>query len=245
VYLPALQSEIKLILYQKQSTMKKVTFIIVAVVIGNATFAQLKFGAKAGLNIASAWGVQEASPHAFSIPGPVPPVAGAALGGFVRYDFKELSWLGVQLDLMFSMQGGRDIRYWQMGEPYTIRTLRQNYINVPVVLDVKFFRKAPLRVLIGYQIGKCILRYADGERVRRIEGGIFHRWDDSSGILGLRYVFSEHLTAELRIINSDTPNIEIDETGLFLEGTPVPDNYVYKSIGARNLVGQLTVGWTF
>ncbi|MDR1226121.1 MAG: PorT family protein [Prevotellaceae bacterium] len=224
--------------------MKRVIFIVAVVMAGKAAFAQLSFGAKAGLNIASVWGVIETRPHVFSIPGPVSPVAGAALGGFVRYDFKEIYWLGVQLDLLFSMQGGRDVSYWQMGEQYTIRTLRQNYINMPVVLDFKFFRKIPLSFLIGYQSGECVFRYADGERIKRTEGSIFNNWDNSY-VLGFRYVFSERLTAELRIINSSTPSIVIDETWVLRGNTPVSEDYVYKSIGAQNLTGQLTVGWTF
>jgi hypothetical protein len=171
-------------------------------------------------------------------------VAGAALGGFVRYGFTELPWLGVQLDLLFSMQGGRDVRYWQMGEQYTINTLRQNYIIVPFVLDFKPFRSVPLSLLIGYQRGECILRYVDGKRVKHTEGSIFHS-GDKSGILGLRYVFSEHLSAELRVTDSASPSIFIDESWRLLDGGTIPGDYVYKSIGAQNMLAQLTVGWTF
>ncbi|MDR1022643.1 MAG: PorT family protein [Prevotellaceae bacterium] len=217
--------------------MKRVIFVVAVVMIGNATFGQLKFGAKAGLNVASVWGVTEVATTYMYIPGPSPVLAGAALGGFVRYDFKEITWLGVQLDMMFSMQGGRDVSYWQMGEHYTIHTLRQSYINVPFVLEIKPFRKVPLGFLIGYQTGECILRYADGERVRRTERDVFYGWDDNSLVLGFRYVFSERLTAELRIINSGTSSIVIDETWRLLDGTSIPPNYVYKSIGAQNLVG--------
>jgi hypothetical protein len=225
--------------------MKKVILLIVTVVAANAAFAQLAFGVKAGLNVASVWGVQEVKPHTFSVPGLVSPVAGAALGGFARYDFKELPWLGVQLDLLFSMQGGRDVSYWQMGEQYTINTLRQSYINFPFVLDFKFFRRFPLSFLIGYQRGECILRYVDGKRIKNAEGSIFYS-GDNSGVFGFRYVFSERLTAELRIINSASPSIFIDETWALVGlDDATREGYVYKSIGAQNIAGQLTIGWTF
>jgi hypothetical protein len=221
---------------------RAILFFVAALGMSAATLAQVKFGAKAGLNVSALWGVMEGATTYISIPGPHPPLAGLLAGGYVRYDFREITWLGVQLDLLFSMQGGRNVRYWQMGEQYTIGALRQNYINVPVVLDLKFFRRVPLSFLIGRQDGVCIFRYADGERVRHTEGSIYG-WSESAWLFGFRYIFSERLSAELRIINSRTPSIAIDETWFL--NTPAPANYVYKSIGAQNLVGQLTVGWTF
>jgi hypothetical protein len=224
--------------------MKKVAFFIATVMASGAAFAQLQFGAKGGLNVASVWGTQEVMRGAFSIPGAMPPVAGAVAGGFARYDFKELRWLGVQLDLLFSMQGGRRVTYWQMGEQYTINTLRQSYIAVPFVLDFKPFRRFPLSLLIGYQRGQCVLRYVDGERVRSTEGGIYYS-EDKSYVLGLRYTFSERLSAELRLNNSVSPSIIIDETWRLGGDEPLPNDYVYKSVGGQNILLQLTAGWTF
>jgi hypothetical protein len=224
--------------------MKKSILFIVAVMAGSAAFAQLQLGAKAGLNVASVRDVGEVRRSAFSLPGPVPPVAGAVLGGFARYDFKEITWLGVQVDLLFSMQGGRNVHYWQMGEQYTISTLRQHYIVVPFVLDFKPFRRFPLSFLIGYQRGGCALRFVDGDRIRHSEGSMFYNWD-KAGVLGFRYVLSERLSAELRLVDSASPSIFIDENWRLSDSEDLPNDYVYRSVGAQSILIQLTAGWTF
>jgi hypothetical protein len=225
--------------------MKKVIILIVAMVLCRADiFAQAKFGVTGGINVSSLMGPVETRPNAISIPGPIGFTAGAMVGGFARYDFKEIRWLGVQADMLFSMQGGRNLSYWREGQSHTINTLRQNYINLPLLVDFKPFGRVPLSFLVGVQGGLCVWRSADGKRIKNTAGSIYFNRDVAS-ILGLRYVFTEQLSAEFRYIYSNSPTLSIDDTWMVI-GNPNPDGSVpYKTAGGENVVFQFRVSWTF
>jgi hypothetical protein len=225
---------------------KNIILLIVAMVLcPTGIFAQAKFGVTGGINVSSLMCPVTEQYHAISIPGPIGFTAGAVVGGFARYDFKEIRWLGVQADLLFSMQGGRNLSYWQMGQQYTINSLRQNYINLPCVLDIKPFKRVPLSFMVGVQSGWCVWRTADGKRIKNTEGSIFINRDVAS-ILGLRYVFTEHLSAEFRYVCGNSPTLSIDETWTLI-GKPDPEGWSppYRTKGGENIAFQLRVAWTF
>lgn len=206
-----------------------------------ALHAQLKFGAKAGLNVSSLWGVTERATNYIDMPSPYPVLAGLLIGGYVRYDVSSVSWLGVQAELMFSMQGARNVHYWQLGEKHTIGALRQNYVILPLLLHFKPFSKTPLSFVLGEQVGWCVGRYVDGTNAT--DGSIFNNYGGAF-VLGTQYAFSEHLAVDLRLTNGNTPTLEVDETDLAIV-EQAKGSYVYKSYGAENLVLQLSVSWTF
>jgi len=242
--------------------MKRIICCMLAIIpLCNIAVAQWNYGFKAGLNLSSMDGIVEYQPHAIvQVLAFYPPLVGGAVGGFIRYDFQKIKWLAVQLDAMFSMQGARNIKFWQAGEYHTINTFRQNYMQVPIAFDIKPFRRVPISFLLGIQLGGCIYRRMDDTEVMS-KGHIFNTGIDASTLLGVRYVFNEHLTAEFRMLYGASPCIYVDESAEMLaikekyieqyKDPLIADAYfsqdhpeVYKTVGARNMVLQLTIGWT-
>jgi hypothetical protein len=223
--------------------MKRIIFILAAVMAGNVAVAQLNYGGKAGVNVSTLMGVTEITSTYRNVPDPSLPLAGLLAGGYVRYDFRNVSWLGVQVEVDFSMQGARNVHYWAWGERHTIGTLRQNYITLPLLLHFKTFRRVPLSFFLGDQLGWCVRRRADGKKLEGAEVSIFNN-DGNALVIGMQYAFSEHLAMELRLTNGSTPTVENDETA-YAVSAHVDGAYVYRSYGAENFVMQLNACWTF
>jgi hypothetical protein len=101
--------------------MKKLAILFVSLLfvlaVNTGTFAQLKFGAKAGLNIANIGG-DDADNTDSKI--------GLVLGGLMSYQFSDM--FAVQPEVLYTMKGATDEGG---GTEYT---LSLNYIEIPVLL---------------------------------------------------------------------------------------------------------------
>jgi opacity protein-like surface antigen len=203
--------------------MKKVIFFFVAAFSMNvATFAQAKFGVKAGLNVSAISDVE------LSIAGGTQTLessrmaAGFLVGASAGYAFSEA--VGVQAEVAYSQQGGSMKAILQDGSRGD-RLLRQSYINIPLLADIKPLSNLPLSVVAGPQAGFCIKRTLGGEK---IASEVHYKTFDLSIAFGAQYMLTEHVAAGLRYNVGVTPSMNY-------EGTK----------GARNNVLQLSLGWAF
>jgi hypothetical protein len=214
--------------------------------VASSLEAQVKFGAKAGLNISTLGYVAEQRINSIDMANPPSRIlAGTVIGGYVYYDFPyPVIWLGVQAEILFSMQGGEGVNFWQNGENKPLDKLRQNYINVPLLVKYKF-RKIPLSILLGTQVGFCVGRYVNGNSILLNKSrNTFFRNIDYALVVGVQYRWDEHLLFDIRYNMGLSPSILNDES-MFIINKTIDPFYVYKSWGAMNMVLQLSVGWTF
>ena len=212
--------------------MKKILFIIAIFSISISSFAQMKFGVKAGGNMSIFTGHDTGDGRGTS--GSSDIAFGVHAGAFANYSLSDL--FGVQIEALYSMQGGRYNHKKLIDWEYE-GTLRSHYINLPLLLEVKPF-KSPLGFLAGPQVGYCISRsfygygiYFDKERYKNFDFAI--AW-------GLQYALNEHLSLGLRHNIGLTPSCKYDDTYTF-DGERVTVSYK----GERNYVLHLSVGWTF
>ena len=98
--------------------MKKLILALFALLVSSITMAQLKFGVKGGLNIAT---IRIKNGHAFDR------IPGFYAGGLAR--LKVADEFGLQAELVYSRQGMKTQTYAQ-GIPYEDRL---SYINAPVL----------------------------------------------------------------------------------------------------------------
>lgn len=125
---------------------KKITLVAIAVVaISTATFAQLQFGVKGGLNLANLSG--DVSDTKMKI--------GFMVGGFASYEVNEQ--LSVQPELMFSQAG---CKYDIGSDTYKINL---NYIVLPVMVKYSF---GDINLQAGPQIGFLLSAEDDGEDIK-------------------------------------------------------------------------------
>ncbi|MDR2813397.1 MAG: PorT family protein [Prevotellaceae bacterium] len=208
--------------------MKKIVFTIVVISVTLTTTAQVRFGVKGGLNLSNLSKVKmEIGRVEFPTPGKNEIIAGLLLGGYVNYGFTDL--LAMQVELMFSMQGAT------FNISSNRETVRLNYINIPMLIDVKPVKPIPISLLVGPQFGFCVGKFSDGKKMKE-EQAVAHRDFDFSVALGVQYTFIEHLALGVRYNIGITPSRDV--------------SFAYeekgdRAIGARNNVLQLSVGWTF
>src|SRR5688572_15809128 len=100
--------------------MKKFMFLplVLGVMVANA---QLKLGAKAGVNISNFTGLDDAVEHESLI--------GYHAGGIVRFDFGNLV---LQPEVLYSVQGAK------IKNAGTESEFRLSYINIPIMLQYAF-----------------------------------------------------------------------------------------------------------
>jgi hypothetical protein len=101
--------------------MKKIFLLAAGIALVSAANAQVKFGAKAGLNLANVAGDVENTKMK----------AGFNVGGFAKIGLTET--LSLQPELVFSTQGAK-MEFDEEGINYDVKT-NLNYINVPVLLQ--------------------------------------------------------------------------------------------------------------
>jgi hypothetical protein len=101
--------------------MKKIFLLMAGIAVFSAVNAQVKYGAKAGFNLASVSGDMDNAKMK----------AGFNVGGFVKVGLTES--LSLQPELVFSAQGAK-VKYAEEGISYDVKT-NLSYVNVPVLLQ--------------------------------------------------------------------------------------------------------------
>jgi len=204
--------------------------MIIAAIFGISVsaLAQVKFGVKAGANVSYLSGIDYSDGRGAT--GSTLSARSLHLGGYANYFFNDL--LGAQTEAVFSMQGGK----------YTVAnvtgTLYLNYINVPLLLEIKPF-KSPFSLFVGPQLGYCVGRSLLDDLRPTINKDHYKDFDFAIA-WGMQFGLTEHLKLGFRHNIGLTPSLKYNNEYDF-EGTH------YKRIvkGERNNVLHLSIGWTF
>jgi hypothetical protein len=144
--------------------MKKILFLAVAFMIAVSTFAQVKFGVKAGGNGSGVSGVS-ASVSGVNITFLEKDGMSFGYHGGVFANISLGKMLGFQPELLFSMQGGKqktgDI-FSDMEDEFDFSggkiTYQLGYITLPLLLEIKPVEN--LGILVGPQAGYNVIRKA-------------------------------------------------------------------------------------
>jgi hypothetical protein len=189
--------------------MKKILILSLALVLGIGATAQVKYGAKAGVNVATL-----SEPEGASFDSKV----GFFVGGLVNFSFSEI--IGLQPEVVFSTQGAKE----------DDSSLNFNYINVPILLDIKPFEN--FSVLVGPQIGINVYKSAKQGGVS-ISGSDFEdaigkvNTIDFGAALGVQYAILGHFVISARYNLGFTKTLKDAEEG------------------SANRVFQFGIGYTF
>lgn len=165
--------------------MKKVFMTLAAVVAlgmgANAQTGDVKFGFKAGYNLANFGGDVENNKA----------LSGFHLGGFVEIPVSEK--FAIQPEILYSAQGAKS-EYSETYMGYTINyksELKFDYINIPVM--AKYYVMDKLAVMAGPQFGFLVKADANGldvkDEVKKFDFGV--------GV-GANYYFTENIFAGAR-----------------------------------------------
>ena len=228
--------------------MKKISFLVLASFVMNSLFAQeVKFGVKAGVNIAGMSDVEmsflDVSQTALKNDGMA---IGYHIGVFTNISFSD--FIGFQPELLFSMQGGKhkltgvDIVDYG-GTPYFADGVKISYqfgyISLPLLLEIKPVTN--LGILVGPQVGYNVTRKAtasiDGIK-ETISGSDFDndffelKKIDVGATIGLQYTIAEHLQIGARYYQGLTDGFSSSEDGFCLKGL-------------KNNVFQVSMGYVF
>jgi len=242
--------------------MKKLIVMMLLLATGLGAAAQIRFGIKAGMNASQFMTGDIADNNNPNLGGQIldKPMAaissassatipGFMFGGFANYSFSRV--LGVQAELLFSQQGA-DMTY-ELSLPSTPHSydryyyrwreqIRLNYINLPVLLEVKPFKNIPLGLLAGPQIGYLV--HSSYEGVKTSDDVIMYRKLDVAAVLGIQYTACDHLVVGIRynaglndVVRSSTyfKHYTIDNNELIYPDDPRGGTHVL----------QLSVGWRF
>lgn len=229
--------------------MKKL-LLAMSMLLGVMTSAQeLKFGVKAGLNIASITG--DYTDYASEIN----PRFGLHLGGFMEYKFTEK--LAFQPELLFSMQGNK----YSVKETYfenntlalevLTQTNKLHYINLPLLL--KYYATPRLSFELGPQLGymiggKAKLEYQnaamflyDSVEIDLIDDGFYNFMGESFYFdpLTNRFELGFVLGASYAISNS------VAVQGRYHLGITSIEDTEFKDEETRNGVFQFSIGYAF
>lgn len=185
------------ITFKIKQKMKKVLFAAIAVLGFMGTQAQeVKFGAKAGLNIATLTGdLEDASSK-----------VGFHVGGFAEIMFSDK--FAFQPELLFSTQGAK-AEYNYSGDGYSEKeetTFKLNYLNIPLM--AKYFATEKLFIEAGPQIGFAMGEKYDSDYTVTYAGETYSESEDGDledissidfGLnFGLGYEFTENIFAGAR-----------------------------------------------
>ncbi len=209
--------------------MKKAIVFVMALALSAGVYAQnLKYGVKAGLNLSSVSEVTEKEGNNKDTRDGSDMLAGFFAAAHLNYSFSDL--LGIQPELMFSMQGGA-----YEGDV----TVRLNYINIPVLLDIKPFTN--FSILVGPQIGFNVYKSqsVSGVSVSGSDltdmmkaGGRKLNAIDFAAVVGVQYAIMDHFLVSARYNFGFTKTILSDTDGAEISG-------------GRNGVIQIGVGYQF
>jgi opacity protein-like surface antigen len=211
--------------------MKKILILSLALVLGIGATAQVKFGVKAGLNLSSLSDVKaSAQGNSDDFLKSDGMTVGFHAGGFVNFSFGQ--YIGLQPELLFSMQGSKID-----GDA----TATLDYINIPVLVDIKPFEN--FSVLVGPQIGFNIYKSISGNGETLSGSDLDEYFEaalgkkpfqsfDFAAVVGVQYTFIEHLTVGARYNIGLTNAFSFSESGVDVKGW-------------KNNVIQVSVGWTF
>ncbi|MDR0754720.1 MAG: PorT family protein [Prevotellaceae bacterium] len=173
--------------------MKKILLITLVALLGMATAnAQIKFGAKAGVNLATLTDLEDAK---FKL--------GFHVGGFAEFTITDV--IAIQPELLFSTQGTTSSfeTSYEGVDVNVDQTVNLNYINLPILLKVKLAEG--LSAEVGPQVGLLLSAKA------KIEGSLlgigFSRSEniksdlttlDVAAVAGLSYTFAEKFVVGAR-----------------------------------------------
>ena len=228
--------------------MKKIILTVAALAAFGTASAQVKFGAKAGLNLANisesydGYGEDYDADYKMKV--------GAHVGAFVEWKFTEK--FALQPEVLFSMQGAKYESSESDGDGFSSEyesKVNLNYINVPIM--VKFYPIEKLFVEAGPQVGFLISAKSKDESTVTIgdvttsESETVDVKDNFKSIdfgvnVGVGYEFTEMIFANLRynigLSDISESDDEFEDVDFGLAGD------VFKT---RNNVLSLSVGFKF
>jgi opacity protein-like surface antigen len=176
--------------------MKKI-LVIVFVLIASYSYAQdLKFGAKAGLNLTNIVGDDVED---------VDIKAGLYFGGFMNISLSD--HLSFQPEILYSMQG------WKIDDEGDDMTIKTSYINVPLLLKMSLGGSGKIHIYAGPQLGFLLDAEVDydndfGSGTEDLKDYINNV--DFSLNLGLSFDVSDNMSLDIRY-NRGLSNIIDDE----------------------------------
>ncbi len=216
--------------------MKKIILVamflsIATMVFVNEASAQITFGANVGLNVStlSSGEIKYQGRSQDFDAGDA--AAGLYLSGFVNFSFTRV--IGLQPELGFSMQGQKE----KISSVDV--TNRLNYINIPVLLDIKPVTN--LSIFVGPQIGFNVYRGLKADNVT-ISGSQYDDYLESTymkfnavdfaAVIGVQYAIMGHFIVSTRFNIGFQPVYASDLSGLEISGS-------------ANQVFQIGVGYKF
>ena len=205
--------------------MKKLILSAAAVLVFGFTNAQdMKFGVKAGLNVASISGAEQAK----SLIG---------VNGGVFAEFKIADKFAVQPELLFSMQGAK-FSYSNSFGGYTVSATGKsalNYLNIPVM--AKYFVTEQLSLQAGPQIGILLSATDTTDITSNIPGATNESTSTDSksaynttdfGLnFGAGYDITENITVDLRY------NLGLSELAKTAGSTATKNNVFSVNLGYK------------
>ena len=223
--------------------MKKVVIFLVALFIVSSAFAQVKFGVKAGGNLAGVSGLSvSGSGISVNILDRDGWTVGYHAGLFANISLGTM--IGIQPELLFSMQGGKHkpgklISGFDLDE-FEISgvsiTYQLGYISVPLLFEIK--PVADLGILVGPQVGYNVYRKAtgsyDGEK-ESISGSDFDdeflplKKFDAGLTVGLQYKINGNIFLGVRYYHGLLNGINETEDVVSMKG--IQNSVIQASIG--------------
>jgi len=175
--------------------MKKTLLFLLTLFATNASYSQVSFGIKTGMNIATTKDLIEFPKNR----------VGWYVGGFVKVQLREKLFL--QPEYLFSSKG---YKYVDLSNDKKV-AMRLNYFNVPILVGYEIDNKT--KIVLGTEIGylvKAINRF-NNENVDATSS-FPHRFDIGLDI-GLAYNITESLGAEIRYNYGFKNLYQIDAVG--------------------------------
>ena len=217
--------------------MKKIIVLLSAMLITLSVTAQVdvKFGVKAGLNVSQIGGGTAKMNGQTQDIDASDMLVGFHVGGVAHFNLANL--IGLQPEILFSMQGESD------GEGSNVVKTTLNFINIPVLLDIKPIPN--LSILVGPQLGINVSRSVSRGGISvsgkefddsLAESGMKINTLDVAAVVGVQYTFIEHLVVGARYNFGFTPSTGISSVG---EAAGLSIS------GGSHRVIQLSVGWLF
>jgi len=214
--------------------------VLVAATVAVGANAQVKFGVKAGLNLAQISAMTMKVGDGVAIEGETSSMKPAFfVGAHANIGFGE--FFGLQPEVNFSMQGGQ-----QDGDDNIKDKISLNYINVPILFEVKPVTNLSIFVgpQIGLNIGKTIsiggiasVDYLDyvnlaAEELTHQPKTFEFNTIDVAAVVGLQYAIMGKILISARYNIGFTPTLTSNFSGLTVSG-------------GNNRVIQIGVGYQF
>ena len=186
--------------------MKKILLLFVVLFIMNNAFSQIKFGVKTGVNFASLSDVEDsyADGYSWTIFQKDGMTTGFNVGVFTNVSLGNI--ISFQPELLFSMQGGKQLWYEHLNGGSGIvagpnMKYQLGYVQLPLLIEIK--PVANFGVLFGAQFGfnvsrKTVYTY-DGKSEYYSESEFYYFYDhgfkknNADLVFGLQYTFIEKI----------------------------------------------------